>query len=135
MQGKIGKQDDKRQPLNIVTNARGQEWDVCRVAQKRRRTSRSVSVEHYLQRFVVEAYNMVEERQSEYSGSALAIPDTCEYRSTSEYSQDNYSVNNIDDTVACDTRPIRILSGGDALCVEFLQFCIKYGIERRQRDP
>lgn len=132
MQGKVGKRDDKRQPLNIVTNARGKSWDVCRMGQKRRRTSQSVPVEQYLQCFVVEAHETVEKRQAGYSDSVLTILDTCENWSISEYSQDNCSVDDNDNTVACDTQSTRLLSGGDALRLEFLQFCIKYGIERRR---
>lgn len=135
MQGKIGERDVKRQPLNIVTNARGKVYNVCRVPQKRRRTSRSVPFEQHVQCVVVKARNMVEDRQAEYSEGGLAVPDTCESRSISEYSQDNYSVDDNDHTVTCEAWPTRLLTGGDALRMEFLQFCVKHGIERRERYP
>lgn len=138
MQEKIGERDVKRQPLNIVTNACGKVDNVCKVPQKRRSTSRSVPVEQHVQCVVVvvvKARNMVEDRQAEYCKGELAVPDTCESQSTSEYSQDNYSVDDNDHTVACDARPTRLLTGGDALRMEFLQFCVKHGIERRERYP
>lgn len=127
--------DVKRQPLNIVTNACGKVYNVCWVPQKRRSSSRSVPVEQHVQCVVVKARNMVEDRQAGYSKGDLAVPNTCESRSISEYSQDNYSVDDNDHTVACDARPTRLLSGGDALRMEFLQFCVKHGIERGEQYP
>lgn len=108
--------------------------DVLRVPQQRPRARQVVPVEDYVE-CVVEARKMLDDGQAREVEDVLAIPDKWETRSVSEYSQDKHAVDDEEHMAYLDTRLTRSSSGGDALRMALMRFCVQHGLEKDGRDP
>lgn len=131
--------DNERQLLGAVIDARGNARGqavrtVLRVPKKHPRLRQVVPVEDYIE-CVVEACKMLDDGQRRDLEGALAIPDTCETRSVSEYSQDKHTINEDEYTAYFNSRSIRSSSGGDALRVALTRFCVQHGLEKDSWNP
>lgn len=129
MQGKARRRNNERQVLDGVVDVR----DVPRSPKKRSRLRQELTVEDYLE-CVVEARKTLDDGQTRDFEGVLAIPDTWETRSVSEYSQDKHAVDEDDDTVYWKTRPNRSSSGSDALRTALVRFCVQFGLEKDSRN-
>lgn len=97
-----------------------------RGSKKRSSLRRVVPVEDYLN-CVVQARQMLNDGRAREREGVFAIPDMCETRSVSEYSQDKHTMDEDDYATYLNSGSNRSSSGGDALRMALIRFCSQYG--------